>query len=109
MASGSLGARQQAQESQPPSSSTPTLDYEYFKTKVEPIFLKKRPGHARCVSCHAANHVRLHVVPLSPGSKSWNEEQSRENFELVKAVAIPGDLKSPILIHPLTQEAGGDF
>lgn len=86
-----------------------TLDYDYFKAKVEPIFLKKRPGHARCVSCHAANHVRLHLVPLSPGSSKWNEEQSRENFELVKAVAIPGDLQSPILIHPLTQDAGGDF
>lgn len=86
-----------------------TLDYEYFKIKVEPIFLKKRPGHARCVSCHAANHVRLHLVALSPGSRTWNDEQSRENFELVKAVAIPGDLRSPILIHPLTQDAGGDF
>jgi hypothetical protein len=91
------------------SPDDPTLNYQYFKTKIEPIFLKKRPGHARCVSCHAINHVRLHVVPLSPGSKSWNEEQSRENFEMVKAVAIPGDLRSPLLIHPLTQEAGGDF
>jgi len=27
------------------ASKTPTLDYEFFKTKVEPIFLKKRePG-----------------------------------------------------------------
>jgi hypothetical protein len=91
------------------SPDDPTLDYQYFKTKVEPIFLKKRPGHARCVSCHAANHVRLHLVALTPGSKTWNEEQSKENFELVKAVAIPGDLKSPILVHPLTQDAGGDF
>jgi len=24
----------------------PSLDYEYFKTKVQPIFLKKRPGRA---------------------------------------------------------------
>jgi hypothetical protein len=91
------------------SPDDPALDYGYSKTRVEPIFLKKRPGHARCVSCHAANHVRLHLVPLTPGSRTWNEEQSKENFELVKAVAIPGDLKSPILIHPLTQDAGGDF
>jgi hypothetical protein len=101
--SGSTGASSAA------SPDDATLDYEYFKTKVEPIFLKKRPGHARCVSCHAANHVRLHLVALSPGSSAWDEEQSRENFELVKAVAIPGDLQSPILIHPLTQDAGGDF
>ena len=24
-----------------------TLDYEYFKAKVQPILLAKRPGHAR--------------------------------------------------------------
>src|SRR5262245_48088678 len=35
---------------QPPSSSS--LDFEYFKTKVQPILLAKREGHARCVSCH---------------------------------------------------------
>ena len=30
----------------------PSLDYEFFKTKVQPIFLNKRPGHARCIACH---------------------------------------------------------
>ena len=108
-ASGLLGARGQAQDSQPASSSTTTLDYEYFKTQVEPIFLKKRPGHARCVSCHAANNAPLRVVPLSPGETSWNEEESRKNFELVKRVATPGDLTSPLLRHPLAESAGGDF
>ena len=48
-------------------------------------------------------------MALTPGSRTWNDEQSRENFELVKAVAIPGDPRSPLLIHPLTQDAGGDF
>jgi len=24
------------------------LDFDVFKTRVEPIFLEKRPGHARC-------------------------------------------------------------
>jgi len=91
-----------------PAQST-TLDYEVFKTKIEPIFLNKRPGHARCVSCHASNNVALHLVPLSPGATTWNEEESRKNFELVQRVAIPGDLQSPILIHPLAQDAGGDF
>jgi hypothetical protein len=96
------------QSASSPASST-TLDYEVFKTRIEPIFLKKRPGHARCVSCHASNNVALHLVPLSPGETTWNEEESRKNFELVQRVAIPGDLQSPILIHPLAQDAGGDF
>ena len=107
-----LGAKQPprpAQETQSGSSSTPTLDYEYFKTRVEPIFLNKRPGHARCVSCHAVNNAPLRLLPLSGGETMWNEEESRKNFELVKRVATAGDLESPLLIHPLAESAGGDF
>lgn len=105
---GSLVAKQ-SQESQPDPSPKLSLDYEFFKTQVEPIFLAKRPGHARCISCHASNNAALHLVPLSPGETAWNEEESRKNFELVKRVAIPGDLKSPLLTHPLAEAAGGDF
>ena len=105
---GSLAAKK-PQEGEPSSSSKPSLDYDFFKTQVQPIFLAKRPGHARCISCHATNNVALHLVPLSPGETTWNEEESRKNFELVKRVAIPGDLDSPLLIHPLAEAAGGDF
>src|SRR3981081_921059 len=91
---GSLWAKRQAQESQSASSSTAAapLDYEFFKEKVEPVFLFKRPGHARCVVCHTINHVPLHLVPLSPGSTTWNEEQSRQNFELVQRVVVAGSM-----------------
>ena len=34
------------------AASAPALDYTFFKERVQPIFLKKRPGHARCVTCH---------------------------------------------------------
>ena len=91
------------------SSPTPTtLDYEFFKTKVQPIFLAKRPGHARCVSCHASG-TPLRLQPLSPGSATWNEEESRKNFDAVRRVVVPGSLRSRLLMHPLTEEAGGDF
>lgn len=100
---------QQSVSSTSSTAPSATLDYEVFKTKIEPIFLAKRPGHARCVSCHTFNNVALHLVPLSPGAKTWNEEESRKNFELVKRVAIPGNLQSPLLIHPLAEDAGGDF
>jgi hypothetical protein len=89
-------------------SSQPTLDYEVFKTKVQPIFLAKRPGHARCVSCHSSG-TPLRLQPLSPGASTWTEEQSRKNFEAVKRVAQPGNAKSMLLVHPLAEQAGGDF
>src|SRR5437588_8198544 len=34
------------------SATTDALDFQLFKTKVEPIFLKQRAGHARCYGCH---------------------------------------------------------
>jgi hypothetical protein len=87
-----------------------TLDFEFFKTKVQPIFLKKRPGHARCVACHAGSQASgFKLQPLPRGGTMWTDEQSRENFEAVEQVVIPGDLRSPLLVHPLAESAGGDF
>lgn len=84
------------------------LDYDFFKNKVQSVFLTKRPGHARCVMCHTVNNAPFHLVPLSPGATAWNEEQSRQNFELVQRVAAVGFMESPLIKHPLAQEAGGD-
>ena len=47
-------------------------------------------------------------MPLSPGSTSWNEEQSRRNFQLVQRVVVPGFEGSKLLTHPLAEQAGGD-
>ena len=86
----------------------PTLDFEFFKTKVQPIFSAKRPGHARCISCHVSG-TPLRLQPLSPGKTTWNEEESRKNFEAVKRVVVPGNAKSRLLVHLLAEQAGGDF
>ncbi|HKB11167.1 MAG TPA: hypothetical protein VKD69_10945 [Vicinamibacterales bacterium] len=86
----------------------PSLDYEVFKAKVQPIFLAKRQGHARCISCHSSG-TPLRLQPLPPGRMMWNEEESRKNFEAVKRVVVPGSAKSMLLIHPLAEQAGGDF
>jgi hypothetical protein len=104
------GSLRQA-ESQPAAANnaSASLDYEFFKTKVQPVFLTKRPGHTRCVVCHTTNNARFHLVRLSPGSTTWTEEQARQNFQLIQRVAIPGSLDSPIVHHPLAEQAGGDF
>lgn len=91
-----------------PTSASPSLDYDTFKTKIEPIFLAKRPGHARCVSCHSAA-TGFRLQPLAAGSTMWTEEETRKNFESVKRVAMAGNAKSRILLHPLAEAAGGDF
>lgn len=89
------------------SSTTPSLDYTFFKERVQPIFLNKRPGHARCIACHESGTPKLEA--LSPGATTWNEEQSRKNFEVWRAEVVVGKpLASPLLLHPLTQNGGGD-
>ena len=104
MAGGSLGLSQ----SYAAPAGAPALDYDFFKTKVEPVFLTKRQGHTRCVVCHTQNNAPFHLVPLPAGGKMWTDAESRQNFELIKRVAIPGSMDSPLVHHPLAQEAGGD-
>ncbi len=86
-----------------------TLDFEIYRAQVEPIFLKKRPTHARCVSCHVAALSRFHLEPLDEGKTSWTAEQTRTNFAAVsQLVNLKEVLASPILKHPLAESAGGD-
>jgi hypothetical protein len=89
-------------------AAAPTLDYQFFKDKVEPVFLAKRPGHTRCFACHSINNAPFHLVQLSPGATTWNEGQSRQNFQLIQKVVTSGYEDSRLLKHPLAEEAGGD-
>ncbi len=86
-----------------------TFDFDFFKSKVEPIFLRERPGHARCYACHADPNRLFHLERLPDGAKEWTEEQSRRNFQTVTRLVARGDPRSSLLlIHPLAPEAGGD-
>ena len=85
-----------------------SLDYETYKKSVEPIFAKKRTGHARCVACHSASNNAFRLQPLAEGS-TWTDEESRRNFESVsKLVNRSKPAASRLLMHPLAQEGGGD-
>jgi hypothetical protein len=83
--------------------------FETYRANVEPIFLKKRPEHARCVVCHSVSHSKFHLQPLDPGATTWTEAQSRENYKsVITLVNVKDPMKSPILVHPLAHDAGGD-
>jgi len=105
----------QAAPQAPVDSAVVSLDYEFFKTRVQPIFLARRPGRARCYACHALGAgegnapAAMRLQPLSPGTTMWDEEQSRRNFEVVRAKVVPGNPRaSRLLVHPLRHQAGGD-
>ena len=100
VAPGELGAQPKAK---------PALDYDFYKSRVEPIFLKKKAGYTRCVVCHSESNNFLKFEPLPSGAKTWTDEQSRKNFETVSKLVNPGEpMVSRLLMHPLAPEGGGD-
>jgi hypothetical protein len=101
-----------AQTPASPDAQTPQLDYEFFKTRVEPIFVKKRSEeHARCYVCHQISRHGggpLSLEMLPPGMSFWTEEQSRHNFEVVSKLVVPGNPSLSLFLRmPLAPEAGG--
>ena len=106
-----LGAAAMAAgSSQAAPASVNGLDYEIFKTKVEPIFMKKRASHSPCVVCHTGANNFLHLEELAPGQTSWNEEQSTKMYTSIARLVTPANrAQSRLLIHPLAPEAGGDL
>jgi hypothetical protein len=89
--------------------AAPTLDYAFFKARVEPVFLEKRAGLTRCYVCHAESNNAFRLERLSPGASTWSEAQSRKNFEMAAILVNPGDPStSRLLQQPLAPEAGGN-
>jgi hypothetical protein len=96
-----------AQGAAAPVAATSPLDYETFKTRVQPILTAPRAGNARCSACHTRG-AGGYLEPLPPGSTAYTEDQSRRNFERVSRLVVPGEpLKSILLLNPLDTEAGG--
>ncbi len=88
--------------------ASPQLDFEFFETRVQPIFLERQEGFTRCVVCHTEGAVGF-LQELERGADTWTDEQSRANFESVSGLVTPGQpLESRLLMHPLEPEAGGD-
>jgi mono/diheme cytochrome c family protein len=91
-------------------TAAPSLDYEYYKTKVQPLFMAKREGLVRCTQCHTrGTGSGFALVPLGAGAKEWTEDQTRKNFAAVSTMVVPGEPSSSrLLTHPLARDAGGD-
>ena len=86
----------------------PELDFTVFQQRVQPVFLRKRTGLARCITCHSRSSA-FRLVPLPPGRTAWTQEESRRNFEAVMRVVVPGNPQaSRLLMMPLAPAEGGD-
>ncbi len=89
-------------------TTPPPLDFRFFQTCVQQIFLNKREGRMECIHCHGGGS-RGFARTLPEGRAFWNLEESRRNFEVLRRYVEPGfPLRSRFLTHPLAPEAGGD-
>ena len=86
---------------------TPALDFEFFKARVQPIFLHKRKGLARCYVCHSQG-TPFRLQALAQGATSWTDEESRKNFDAARRlVNAANPMMTPLLTMPLAADAGG--
>jgi hypothetical protein len=91
-------------------AAEPQLNFEIYKSQVEPVFLMKREGIARCYQCHVEANNPFTLQRLGEGQTNWTDEQSRLNFAVSSSLVTPGDPEnSRLLIHPLAPEGGGDL
>src|SRR2546427_6442877 len=67
-------AHQSGKSSGPAQSS---LDFETYRTRIEPIFLKQRQGGVRCYDCHSVLATRLR---LERSEEHTSELQSQSNL-----------------------------
>ena len=93
----------------PAAASPPgaTLDVAGFRDKVQPLFLDKKPGFARCYVCHSQG-TTFRLQRLPEGRTAYNEEETRKNLDAVRRLIAPGQPDaSRLLLMPLAHEAGG--
>jgi hypothetical protein len=87
----------------------PALDFEFFRTCVQRLFISKRPGRMECVNCHSGGGVRGFASALPADRAYWTLEESRQNFEILSRYIDAGHPESTrFLMHPMAIEAGGD-
>lgn len=86
------------------------VSFEFFRTCVQRIFQDREQVAHRmeCAACHGSG-VRGFAQDLPDGRDFWDEQESRENFELLSRFIDPGNpLGSRFLTHPLDSHEGGD-
>ncbi len=88
--------------------TSPILNFDFFRTCVQRLFLNKREAHVECIHCHGSGE-RGFAQEIPEGRTFWSLEESRQNFDFLRRYIEPGfPLMSRFLTHPLSPEAGGD-
>ena len=91
------------------AEESPTVDFEFFQSCVQQIFVTTTPGALPCTECHQGGAMGF-AGPIGSGRDFWNEEESRRNFAVATRLIEAGEpTRSRLLMHPLAYEGGGDY
>jgi hypothetical protein len=90
------------------ANADPPLDFEFFRSCVQPMFASPREGHIKCSNCHNAG--ALGFAPPPQDGKSWNDQEARRAFSTISRLIIPGNPEqSRFLLKPLHPDGGGSY
>jgi hypothetical protein len=86
----------------------PTVDFEFFRACVQPIFATPREGHIKCSNCHAAGQIGF--APVAQSGSTWSDAEARRAFSTISRLVIPGNPEqSRFLLKPLHPDGGGSY
>jgi LSD1 subclass zinc finger protein len=86
----------------------PTLDFEFFRACVQPVFATPRAGHIRCSNCHATGMIGF--APAAQAGSTWSDQEAKRAFQVVSRLIIPGNPEqSRFLLKPLHPDGGGSY
>ena len=86
----------------------PSLDFDFFRSCVQPVFATAREGHIRCSNCHAGGLIGFAPVPQD--GKAWNDQEARRAFSTISRLILPGNAEqSRFLLKPLHPDGGGSY
>ena len=87
----------------------PAVDFQFFRSCVQPVFATPREGHIRCSNCHGGGQLGFAPIPAG-GRTEWNEEEARQAFRVIARLIIAGNPeKSRFLLKPLHPDGGGSY
>jgi hypothetical protein len=91
------------------SAAARTVDFEFFRSCVQPILVKPMQGAVSCTECHAGGNGGF-AKPIPTGRDAWNDAEARAAYQAVMRFVAPGyPTQSRFLMHPLHPNGGGDY
>jgi hypothetical protein len=86
----------------------PALDFEFFRSCVQPVFATPREGHIRCSNCHSTGIIGFAPAPES--GTTWSDQEAKRAFDVINRLIIPGNAEqSRFLLKPLHPDGGGSY